>query len=199
MYEAAAAAAVGTVAAPRVLEIGCGTGNLTRALLARGATVTGIDQSPDMLAVARAKLDAAGTRVELQEMAAVEIADRFPAGHFDAVAATLVLSEMSDEEQAYVLAAARRVLRPGGRLVVADEVRATGRLARLAHACLRWPLAALTYVLTQTTTAAVRDLGPLVRAAGFRVVEERHLRRGGVGLLVAERPAENGSVSAGEV
>src|SRR5581483_4011569 len=116
MYEAVATAA--TAGAP-------GTGNLTARLLAHGAVVTAIDQDPEMLAVAREKLGD-DARVTLREMAAVEIADRFPPQSFDAVAATLVLSEMEQDEQAYVLAAARRVLRPGGRLVVADEVEPPG-------------------------------------------------------------------------
>ena len=55
----------------------------------------------------------------MQEIAAVEISDRFPAAHFDVIASTLALSEMSEEEQAYVLASAWRFLRPGGRLVIA--------------------------------------------------------------------------------
>jgi ubiquinone/menaquinone biosynthesis C-methylase UbiE len=185
MYDAVAAAAVAGRTAPRVLELGCGTGNLTRALLRHGATVTGVDQSAEMLAVAREKLAGAA---ELREMAAVEIGDRFGPGAFDAVAASLVLSEMSPDERAYVLRAARRVLRPGGRLVVADEVLPEGRLARVLHALRRWPLAVVTWLLTQSGTSAVPALGALVRAAGFRVLEDRRLARAGVGLVVAERP-----------
>jgi ubiquinone/menaquinone biosynthesis C-methylase UbiE len=190
VYQAVAAAAVAHDVSPHILEIGCGTGNLTRALLARGAIVTAIDQNPDMLAVAAQKLGAPEGKFELLEMAAVEIDDRFPAASFDALAASLVLSEMSEDEQQYVLHAARRVLRPGGRLVLADEVRPHGLVRRLAYACVRWPLAALTYALTQTTTAAVRDLGAHVAGAGFRVIEERRLPRGGATLLVAENPQE---------
>ncbi len=186
IYEAVAEAAVGDGRAPRVLELGCGTGNLTRALLARGARVTAVDQNPDMLEVARDKLGQAEGRLILQEMAVVEIADRFPPESFDAVAATLLLSELSEDEQDYVLRAASRLVPPGGRLVVADEVRPRGLLRRLGQACVRWPLAILTYLITQTTTSVVRDLGRRVAAAGFRVVEERSLP-GGAGLVVAER------------
>jgi ubiquinone/menaquinone biosynthesis C-methylase UbiE len=192
MYDAVAAAAVGDDPKPRILELGCGTGNLTARLLARGATVTAIDREPEMLAVAREKLGGE-PGLTLQEMAAVEIADRFPAGGFDAVAGTLVLSEMSEDEQAYVLDAARRVLRPGGRLVVADEVPPEGFWGRLAYAATRWLAAAVTYVLTQTSTRAVRDLAGRVRAAGFAVCEDRRLGSTGPGLIVAVRPAEEGA------
>lgn len=184
MYEQTAAAAVGDREAPRVLEIGCGTGNLTAELLGRGARVTAVDQSAAMLEIARAKLD---DRAELIEMAAVEIADRFPPASFDAAAATLALSEMSEDEQAFVLDAARRVLRPGGRLAIADEALPERRLARLAHACWRLPLAIVTWIFTQTSTRAIRDLAGKVRRAGFVDVEERKLRRAGVRLVTARR------------
>lgn len=186
MYEAVAAAVVEDGTTPDVLEIGCGTGNLTRAMLTRGARVTAIDLNPEMLDVAQKKLGSFTDQVELSEMAAVEIADRFPPQHFDAVTSTLALSEMSEEEQTYVLSAAYHVVRPGGRLIVADEVRPTGLLARLGCACLRWPLAVVTYVLTQTSTAAVHNLAERVRQAGFRIIEEQRLP-GGIGLIIAER------------
>ena len=69
IYEAVAEAAVGGARAPRVLELGCGTGNLTCALLARGALVTAVDQNPDMLEVAREKLGQADGRLLLRELA----------------------------------------------------------------------------------------------------------------------------------
>lgn len=189
MYDAVAEAVAPPGTTPRVLEIGCGTGNLTQRLAERGAQVTGVDINPDMLAVARAKLDGRGGQVELVEMAAVEIRERLPAASFDVVAATLVLSEMSPEEQAYVLEAAHDVLRPGGRIVVADEVRPNSLGGRLAHALVRWPLAVLTYAVTQTSTSTVRDLVGVVRAAGFHIVEERRLP-GGAGMVVGERLPE---------
>ena len=188
MYEAVARATISTATACSVLEVGCGTGNLTQALLKRGAQVTAIDLNPEMLDVARQKLAPAANQVNLQEIAAAEIADRFPPDHFDAAATSLVLSEMSEQEQAYVLAAVGRVIRPGGRLVVADEVWPTGFFARLRYACVRLPLAFITYLLTQTTTVAVQHLAERIQEAGFRIIEEQKLP-GSVGLIVAERPA----------
>lgn len=189
LYNAVAAAAVGGTRAPRVLEIGCGTGSLTQVLVGHGAVVTAIDWNPEMLAIAKDKLAIAKDRVEFKEMAAVEIADRFPADGFDAIASTLVLSEMSPDEQRYVLEAAHKVLRPGGRLVMGDEVKPRGFARRCLHACLRWPLAVVTYVLTQTTTAAVDDLAGLIAGAGFRVLSETRGTQGSLAVVVAQKDA----------
>ncbi len=159
-------------------------------MLERGALVSAIDHNPDMLAVARQKLaEADDTRLVLQEMAAVEIADRFSPGTFDVVAGALVFSEFGADEQRYVLAAAHRVLRPGGRLVIADEVRPERLWQRLLHRCLRWPLAVVTYLLTRTTTWALVDPVRMVEAAGFRTRSEQRTALGSLTVLVAEKPA----------
>ncbi len=187
LYAATADAAVANLRSPHVLEIGCGTANLTECLIARGAVVTAIDCNPDMLEVARRKLAGAKPSVDFREMTAVEIADRFPAESFDAVASSLALSEMSEEEQRYVLEAARNVLRCNGRLVIADEVRPQRPLGRLRHACIRWPLAAVTWVLTQTSTSPVADPAGLVRSAGFHVLREERMAHDSMSVVVAEK------------
>lgn len=197
LYRSVADAAVDGTDAPQVLELGCGTGNLTLALLARGARVTAIDWNPDMLAIARQKLQTADGRVELREMAAVEIGDRFPAESFDAIASTLTFSEMSTDEQRYVLAAAAKILRPGGRLVIGDEVRARGLARRCLHALLRWPLAVITYLFTQTTTAAVADLAGLIAEAGFQVRREERTGLGSMAVVVAQKRAASSAPSRG--
>ena len=188
LYDAAAAATVAGLPAARVLEIGCGTGNLTRALLERGATVTAVDCNPEMLAVAREKLSAYGDRVAFREMAAVEIADRFAAGSFDAAASSLAFSEMSADEQRYVLAGVHRVLRGGGRVVIADEVQPTRVWQRVLYAIVRWPVAVVTYLLTQTSTAALRNPVALLEGAGFRVRREERRALGSLAVVAAERP-----------
>jgi ubiquinone/menaquinone biosynthesis C-methylase UbiE len=197
LYRRTAAAAAGGHHAPNVLEIGCGTGNLSAALVARGAQVTAVDCNPDMLTIAQTKL--AGKHAVFHEMAAVEIGDRFPAASFDVVAASLVLSEMSDDEQRYVLRAAHKVLRPGGRLVIADEVRPEKRLQRWLYRCARWPVAVLTYLITQTTTSALANPGMLLTGAGFRVVSEDRSGLGSMSVLVAEKVEPSGSAQPREV
>lgn len=164
------------VAAPgkRILDIGCGTGEVSLACAARGAAVTGIDINAGMLEVARSKPVPGEGRATFLELGAAEIGDHFAETSLDAVVACLTMSELSPEEQSYALRLAHSRLVPGGMIVIADETLPQGRLSRLAYWLWRLPLVALTYLLTQTTTQPLRDLRAQLRAAGFiDIVEER--------------------------
>jgi demethylmenaquinone methyltransferase/2-methoxy-6-polyprenyl-1,4-benzoquinol methylase len=90
-----------------VLDVATGTGLVADALLARGFTVTGLDQSPGMLARARARF---GDRVELVEASAERIP--FPEESFDHLTFTYLLRYVDDPGATLVELA--RVVRPGG-------------------------------------------------------------------------------------
>lgn len=154
----------------RVLEIGCGTGTLALLAARAGAEVLAFDVSGAMLEVARRKVDAAGfsRKVRLEERG-VSSMDGLADDGFDLVTATLVFSELSPDERAYALRHAHRVLHPGGRLALADEVRPRTRLKRLAHGAVRIPLLIVTFALTQTATRPVEGLPERVAEAGFRI------------------------------
>jgi SAM-dependent methyltransferase len=105
----------GDVAGRRILDAGCGSGPLFAALRDRGAIVTGIDASAGMLELARRRLgDGADLRV-----ADLGSPLPFPDGTFDDVIASLVLHYLEDWRPA--LAELRRVLKPGGRLIVSVD------------------------------------------------------------------------------
>ncbi len=156
-------------AGARVLEIGCGTGVLAARMARQGAVVTGIDASPAMLAEARKRIAAEGLgeHVTLRHMDATRIGDEFPPASFDLIVSTLVFSEFSPDERRYVLDACAGLLAPGGRLLIADEVIPARWLPRLLFYLIRWPLAILTWLLTRTSTAALRDFGSLLARSGF--------------------------------
>lgn len=178
--------------ADRVLEIGCGTG--TAAILSAqiGARVLGFDVSGPMLTVARAKVAAVGLEdsIDLVEMS-VSGMDELGADSFDVVISTLVFSELSVDEQTYALHQAFRVLRPGGRIALADEARPRGLWTRLLHGAVQVPLQVVTFALTQTSTKAVVGLSDLVRQAGFRVVTDERSNLDSFLYLVAIK--ESGS------
>jgi demethylmenaquinone methyltransferase/2-methoxy-6-polyprenyl-1,4-benzoquinol methylase len=177
-------------AGQRVLDVGCGTGALTVRAAQRGATVRGIDVSARMLNLARQNVARSGygEHVELVEMGVAEL-DREPERSRQAVMSGLCFSELTDGERAFALAQAYRILEPGGLVLVADEVVPQGVLRRILYAAVRWPLALLTYLLTQTTTHGVADLRRQVKEAGFRVESYRLNRLHSFAELVARRPA----------
>lgn len=165
------------VAAPgkRILDIGCGTGGVTLACAARGAVAIGIDMDAGMLEVARTKPVPASGSAEFVQLGAAEIEDRFAAGSLDGVVSCLAMSEMSPEEQDYVLHAAYVCLMPGGVLVIADETTPEARISRLAYRPRRLLVAAATYLLTQTTTRPIHGLCQRVQAAGFSIVSTQRM------------------------
>ncbi len=111
--------AVATIASPRrVLDVGCGTGHLRRALCRRypdAHQLCGIDAAPQMITTASAL--AGDDRLSF----AVGVAERlgYPDGTFGLVVSTTSFDHWTDQQAG--LAECARVLRPGGRLVLVDQ------------------------------------------------------------------------------
>ena len=154
-----------------VLEIGSGTGVVARSLARNkgaGIHVTGIDQSPVFVEVAQ-RLAA---REKLADRLAFEVGDahalQSEPAHFDAVIAHTLISHVSDP--AAVLGEARRVLKPGGTLVVFD-----GDYASLTYAFLDaetgrsmdWALARTAF----NNPVVMRRLPRLLESAGLDLIE----------------------------
>ncbi|MGV9243444.1 class I SAM-dependent methyltransferase [Streptomyces sp. NPDC003710] len=99
-----------------VLDLGCGTGSLSLLAAERGHRVTGVDLSPAMVALARAKLAGRDAVFLVGDAAAPPVPERL----FDAVLVRHVLWTLPDPGRA--LRHWRGLLRPGGRLVLVEGV-----------------------------------------------------------------------------
>lgn len=111
------------MAGERILDLGCGDGALTEALIAAGAEVVGVDASADMVAAARRR----GIDARLADGADLP----FDA-EFDAVFSNAALHWMTDADA--VIAAVHRALKPGGRFV--GEFGGAGNVAAITVALL---------------------------------------------------------------
>ncbi|MEE8522288.1 MAG: corrinoid protein-associated methyltransferase CpaM [Thermoanaerobaculia bacterium] len=132
-----------------VLEIGCGTGHLLTKLAERGARVVGIDAAEGMIEIAREKLAQAGSsadRAVAKKLHALQVEDEFEPESFDRVISVLALSEMTDDEIDCLLPQCRRVLRSGGRLILADEVEPDGFFRCLLYRLYRHTARLVTYL-----------------------------------------------------
>jgi trans-aconitate methyltransferase len=106
-----------------VLDVGCGDGVLTESLVARGASVIGIDSSPEMIAAARAR----GLDARLASVETLDLPERF-----DAAFSNAALHWVRDHDAA--LAAVARHLAPGARFV--GELGGHGNVAAIVTAIL---------------------------------------------------------------
>src|SRR6516225_7762539 len=100
----------------RVLDIACGTGNVTIPLARRGAMVTGLDMMPHLLDEARARAAREGLRIRFDEGFAETLP--YPDGSFDVLISMFGI--MFSPLPATVASEMARVLRPGGRLALAN-------------------------------------------------------------------------------
>jgi ubiquinone/menaquinone biosynthesis C-methylase UbiE len=159
--------AAGIEAGHRVLDLGCGTGTLALAIkrACPDAHVVGLDVDPKILSIARRRMERAGAAVELRHGSAT--APPFADASFDRVLTTLVLHHLTTPQKRDALAAARRVLRPGGELHVADWGKPHNRAMRAVSLIIRRLDGA------ETTAANLAgELPGLVSDAGFAGVRE---------------------------
>lgn len=106
----------------RLLDVGCGSGDFLAMAASRepGAMLVGIDPDEDALELASHKISGTIHAAELHQGVAEDLP--FDDETFDIVSATRLLARLDARTRATVLSECRRVLRPGGRLLVADWV-----------------------------------------------------------------------------
>ena len=160
-----------------VLEVAIGTGlNLTH--YPSEVTLTGIEYSPSMLAIARQRAAELQREVDLQEGDAHHLA--FADATFDTVVCTFSLCAIPDDQQA--VREMRRVLRPGGLLLLADHVASSNWLVRGVQRLVEVaavPLAGEHYLRRPLLS---------LPAAGLTVEHAQRFKLGIVERVVARKP-----------
>ena len=173
----------------KVLDVGCGTGTLAMGVAPRvGAMglVIGIDPGEQQIARARFKAARRNLPIEFQ-VGAIEHLN-FPDQTFDVVLSTIMMHHLSDTLKRKGLAEIARVLKPGGRLVIADFKRPEERVAQL--------------VRFGAGGSRIQDLAIQVKEAGFSPVETEEMQlprfpahsAGFAGFVSAKKPTSSAHI-----
>ena len=177
-YLAPARAWVAARSTGQVLDVAIGSGaNLNH--YPTGVELTGVDQAPKMIQAAAALAARAGRPINLLEANAQALP--FADHHFDSVICTFSFCCFKDDHAA--LSEMTRVLRPGGRLLLADHVPPSSTVLRAA-----FRLAELITVPLQGEHLTRRPLAA-VGAMGLEVVESQRTHRGLIECVHAQKTA----------
>jgi ubiquinone/menaquinone biosynthesis C-methylase UbiE len=146
-----------------VLDVGCGTGTLALEVarrVGRAGRVAGVDPGTEQIARARAKATRRHLPIEFQVGVIEQLA--FPDRSFDVVFSTLMMHHLPTPLKRQGLAEIARVLKPGGRLVIADFKRKQERAGQA--------------VRFHAGGSSMQDLAALVSDAGFSQVETEEMQ-----------------------
>ena len=159
------------------LEVAIGTG-LNLPYYPQDVRLTGLDLSPEMLTLAAGSAAKIGRRLDLQEGDAQDL--QFADACFDTVVCTYALCNVPDEVR--VISEMRRVLKPGGHLILVDHVRST-------VTPIFWLQRLYEFIPARTKGEHMTRRPALhVMAAGFEIQVRARMRAGVVERLVAVKP-----------
>ncbi|MGE7389520.1 class I SAM-dependent methyltransferase [Streptomyces sp. NPDC004126] len=170
-----------------VVDVGCGTGSLAvmLGLIEPRARIVGVDPDPAVLETARRKAEAAGAAPVWRLGMGDGLTELLGARTADTVVSSLVLHQCPVETKRAVLASMAGVLRPGGRLVIADYGLQRTRAMRLAFRTVQWADGR-----EDTRPNAEGVLPAMIRDAGFREVREAEVvptATGSISVYVGRR------------
>jgi len=174
-----------------VLDIGCGTGDLARMMIERDCIVDGFDMSSAMVMAAeeRIKTEHLEGKFSARRMG-VEGMDGITEETYDAIVSTLAFSELNDDERCFVLQQARRILRPGGIIIIADEVVPQTGCRRILQSIIRLPLFAITYIIATGVTHPLANLAGEMIRAGFTIEKEARSHGDSFAMVVCRKKDE---------
>ncbi|RXG65926.1 class I SAM-dependent methyltransferase [Candidatus Atribacteria bacterium 1244-E10-H5-B2] len=157
-----------------ILDLGCGTGALSLRAAQKGAKVKGIDINAQMLEIAQKQVIKKNLlqNINLCEMGVAEL-ETEKSDSYDMVMSGLCFSELSEDESIFTLKEVKRLLKPGGSLHVADEVRPKNILKRILNGIVKFPLVIITYIITQTTIHSIENLPEKIKESGLLIESVR--------------------------
>ncbi len=165
----------------KILDVGCGTGGVTipaKERIGQTGSAAGIDPSPEMIAVARRKAGKLGLEIDFR----IGVIESLPYANesFDVVTSSLMMHHLPFEVQQKGLAEVFRVLKPGGRILIADAARPSNFLLKKLYAML---------AKHHGLKFGVEDLPATLKSAGLQDATQQEEHFGPIGFVRALKPA----------
>ncbi|MTJ82373.1 MAG: class I SAM-dependent methyltransferase [Telmatospirillum sp.] len=159
----------------RVLDIGCGTGSLGIKCVQRGATVVGMDISDSMLKECRKNLDRSGCadRFEIVKDSITNLRRHFEPDSVDVIVSTMVVGELSKKYLLHIFEECRTILKPGGKMLIADEVWPEGGLSRFFFRLIMTLMWVPQFAILRRAFFPIKDLKGVIEEAGFEIRARR--------------------------
>ncbi len=162
-----------------VLDVGCGTGGVTlpaRQRVGAAGKAAGIDPAAEMIAVAQHKAQRKGLEIDFR-VGVIE-ALPYPDASFDAVTSSLMMHHLPQHLQVKGLAEIYRVLKPGGRLLIADMASPKSSTSQRVLTSL---------ALHHGLKLGVEDLQDILKGAGFGEIVQLEQRFFVIGFVRATK------------
>jgi demethylmenaquinone methyltransferase/2-methoxy-6-polyprenyl-1,4-benzoquinol methylase/phosphoethanolamine N-methyltransferase len=164
----------------KVLDVGCGTGSLTltaQSYTGLGGKVYGIDAAPEMIEVAKKKASRSGVDVVFDVGLIEELA--FPDATFDVVINRLAIHHLPDDLKHRGFTEILRVLKPGGRLLIADFAPPTNPVFNHLASAL---------VGSHMMHTNIWSLPPMLASAGFEEITSGPTRSAFLAFVSGKKP-----------
>ncbi len=158
-----------------LLDIGIGTGTFAILAAEKGVKVIGNDFSEKMLDTARKNIEEHNLtgKIDLKNFSVINLDREFKDNSFDKVSAMLVFSELYNKEQEFCLEQIYRILKDHGEFYLVDEVKPKKIWKKVLYFIIRIPIAFITFLKTQFSTKALRNIEERVKNHGFQIIEEK--------------------------
>jgi ubiquinone/menaquinone biosynthesis C-methylase UbiE len=175
-----------------VLDLGCGTGTLALRCIAKKARVTGLDAAEYMIEQADKRAKAANVRdsLTLVHDSVTQLSRHFKDEEFNVVTATMALGEFPPEYLHYIFRECMRILKPGGKLIIADECWPKTLPVRLIYRLAMVIFWIPQFLLLRRPLFPIQDLTKIVADADFKVVESKSYKGTSFRLVCGVKPPE---------
>jgi len=172
-----------------ILDIGCGTGTLALRCMKKDANVTGLDSAEFMLEQAgkNAAEHGVSNRLRLIKDSVTQLRKHFQEESFDIIVATASLGEFPKAYLDYILRDCARILKKGGRLIIADEVQPDKRISRFFYKIVMGIFWIPQFLIVRRVCYPIKDLDNIIESTGFEIEEKRKISLSTLQLIFARK------------